>query len=297
MNKRLVTVLGFSFLVAAATTLLLYGLIASRMRNTPTPSKQEIVVAARDVARGELLKDSDLSVVGWNANTLPKGAINDRRAAVGRGVLAEIASGEPVLENRLAPKEAGAGLAPSIPIGKRAVSLRVNEVAAVAGYVLPGSRVDVLVSGNAPGSQQGTEIRTLLENVEVLSAGTNIQHDAEGKPVQVPVVTLLVTPEEAEMLSLASNEMHVQLILRNPMDGDKAKPPGTAMARLLGQPPPPPAPVKRIAAPAPKKPVVIAPVILPPPPPPHAEPVVVELLKGPARTREKFEEGSEPIAR
>ena len=290
MNKRLWTVLGVSFLVAAAVTLMLYGLIATRLRSLASPPpKQEIIVAARDLHRGELLKDSDVNVIGWSANFLPKGAFSDRRAAVGRGVVFEIAAGEPVLENRLAPKEAGAGLAPSIPMGKRAVSLRVNDVVAVAGYVIPGSRVDVLVSGNAPGhNQQGPEIRTILQNVEVLSAGTNIQRDAEGKPVQVPVVTLLVTPEEAETLSLASNETRVQLVLRNPLDAEQGKPPGTAMARLFrdglpapGTATPPPRPPRR------KEPVKFVP---PPPPPAPPSTIVVELLKGPTRTSEKFNE-------
>ncbi len=199
MNKRLLTVIGFSLCVAAAATLLLYSLISSRLHSgAPAAPAQQIVVASRDLHRGELLKDSDIGVVRWGTSILPKGSFTDKSNVVGRGVLAEVATGEPVLESHLAPREAGAGLAPAIPIGKRAVSVRVNEVVGVAGYVLPGSRVDVLVTGNAPGqNQQGPEIRTVLQNVEVLSAGTNIQHDAEGKPVQVPVVTLLVTPEEA----------------------------------------------------------------------------------------------------
>ncbi len=293
MNKRLVTVLGFSFLVASAVTLLLYSLLASRLRNLATPaSGQEIVVAARDLQRGELIKDPDLKVVNWGASSLPKGAMADKKAVLGRGVVSEIASGEPVLEGRLAPKEAGAGLAPSIPVGKRAVSLRVNDVVAVAGYVIPGSRVDVLVIGNAPGqTPQGSEIRTILQNIEVLSAGTNIQRDAEGKPVQVPVVTVLVTPEEAETLSLASTETRVQLVLRNPMDGQKSEPKGTAVARLFRDLPPPavarPATssvqVRKIVQ---RKPAVAPAPVVPPPPPP----IVVELLRGPSRSSEKFEE-------
>jgi pilus assembly protein CpaB len=227
-----------------------------------------------------------VKVVGWAAPNLPKGAFTDRKSAIGRGVVSEIAAGEPVIEARLAAAGAGAGLGPAIPVGKRAVSLRVNEVVAVAGYVLPGSRVDILITGNAPGqTQQGPEIRTILQNVEVLSAGTNIQRDAEGKPVQVPVVTMLVTPEDAETLSLASNETRVQLVLRNPMDADKAEPKGTAVARLFRDDKSP-MPTK---ADAPRKKVVPK---LPPPPPPVAppapQPIIVELLKGPARTNEKF---------
>jgi pilus assembly protein CpaB len=293
MNKRLLTVIGFSLCVAAAATLLLYSLISSRLHSgAPAAPAQQIVVASRDLHRGELLKDSDIGVVRWGTSILPKGSFTDKSNVVGRGVLAEVATGEPVLESHLAPREAGAGLAPAIPIGKRAVSVRVNEVVGVAGYVLPGSRVDVLVTGNAPGqNQQGPEIRTVLQNVEVLSAGTNIQHDAEGKPVQVPVVTLLVTPEEAEVLSLASNETRIQLVLRNPLDSNKAETKGTAVARLFRTGP---APSDTPAPPKPRKVVtkMVAPAAPPPPPPPP--PIVVELLKGPSRTSEKFKTEDTP---
>ncbi len=287
MNKRLVTVLGSSLAVASLVTFLLYVLVVNKISSSSSAPQGEIVVAARDLQRGELLKDADLKVVGWASPNLPKGAFTDRKSAIGWGVVSEIAAGEPVIEARLAPAGAGAGLAPSIPIGKRAVSLRVNEVVAVAGYVLPGSRVDVLVTGNAPGqAQQGPEIRTLLQNVEVLSAGTNIQRDAEGKPVQVPVVTLLVSPEDAETLSLASNETRVQLVLRNPMDADKVEPKGTAVARLFrdGKSLPP----AQAEAPRKKVAVKLTPPPPPPAPPPAPQPIVVELLKGPARTNEKF---------
>ena len=271
-------------MVASLVTFLLYVLVISRIRNSPATAQNEIVVAVRDLQRGELIKDADLKAVGWAAASLPKGAFTDKKAAVGRGVISEIAAGEPVIDARLAAVGAGAGLAPAIPVGKRAVSLRFNEVVAVAGYVLPGSLVDVLITGNAPGqNQQGPEIRTILQNVEVLAAGTNIQRDAECKPVQVPVVTLLVTPEDAETLSLASNETRVQFVLRNPMDADKAEPKGTAMARLFRDD-------KSLikTSDTPRKKVVKAPPPPPPVAPPAPQPIVVELLKGPARTNQKF---------
>ena len=288
MNRRLLTVLGFAFVVALGATLLFYGLISSRLGGGgPAVATKEIVVAARDLQRGVLLKDADLNTVPWAAQSLPKGAFTDRKEVVGRGVVSEMTQGEPVLDARLAPKESGAGLAPSIPIGKRAVSLRVNDVVAVAGYVIPGSRVDVLITGNVPGqNQQGPELRTVLQNVEVLAAGANITRDAEGKPISVPVITLLVTPEDAETLSLASNETRIQLVLRNPLDGDKKEPPGTVLTRLFRGGAPPSAP-KPAGAPRPKK--VEPKVEAPPPPPPPPPPIVVELLRGPARSAEKFQ--------
>src|SRR5260370_12022264 len=137
------------------------------------------------------------------------------------------------MENRLAPAGTGGGLAATIPSGMRACAVRGNEVVGVAGFVIPGMGVDVLISGIPPGGNStasGSKVKTLLQNIQVLSAGANIQKDNEGKPVQVPVVNLLVTPEQAEILSLASNETHIQLVLRNPMDTQVAKPPGTMMS-------------------------------------------------------------------
>jgi len=267
-------------------TLLLYGLIANRIRGTSSAGAgAPIVVAARDLQRGTLLKDGDLKTVAWGSTVRPKGSFAEIKDVLSRGVVLETVEGEPITELRLAPRAAGAGLAPSIPIGKRAVAMRVNDVVAVSGYVIPGSRVDVLITGNAPGEgQQGPVIRTILQNVEVLSAGEQIQRDAEGKPLQVAVITVLVTPEEAETLSLASNETRIQLVLRNPMDDKKVEPPGTAVARLFhrGGPPPEPKPVSRAP-----KPVVKTQA--PPPPPPPPPPILVELLKGANRKTEKFE--------
>jgi len=284
MNKRLLTVFGFAFVVALVSTLLLYSLLSKRLGSGgQSGAGQDVVVSTHDLPRGALLKDVDVRMMRWAGASVPKGAFTDKNAALGRGVLSEIASGEPILENRLAPKEAGAGLAPSIPVGKRAVSVRVNDVVAVSGYVIPGSRVDILVTGNVPGqAQQGPEIRTLLQNVEVLSAGTNIQRDAEGKPIQVPVITLLVTPEEAEVLSLASNETRIQLVLRNPLDEQRVESPGSALARLFGAPQAPPP--RAAAPPRPRK----VEVKQEPPPPPPPPPIVVELLKGPSRSAHKF---------
>jgi pilus assembly protein CpaB len=127
-------------------------------------------------------------------------------------------------------------LAAIIPMGMRAAAVRVNDVVGVAGFVVPGMRVDVLITGLPPGGNalDGPKVRTLLQNIQVLSAGTNFQKDQQGKPEQAQVVNLLVTPSQAEILSLAGNETHIQLVLRNPMDTQISKPPGTVMSDLFG---------------------------------------------------------------
>jgi pilus assembly protein CpaB len=194
-----------------------------------------VVAAAANIKLGSILHQNDLSTVEM-AGTLPQGAILDPKDALGRGVLSDLYAGEPILNNRLAAPGSGGGLAATIPTGMRATAVKVDEVVGVAGFVTPGMHVDVLASGNPPGmpnNQQGTVTKTLLQNIEVLSAGTDIQKDAEGKPQQVQVVNLLVSPSQAELLSLAGNETKIQLVLRNPLDTEESKPPVTSMAQLF----------------------------------------------------------------
>jgi pilus assembly protein CpaB len=172
-----------------------------------------------------------------------------------------------------------------IPPGMRAVAIRVNDVVGVAGFVTPGMRVDVLISGNAGGTGNnnlGTVTKTMLQNMEVLSAGQDYKKDSEGKPVLVQVVNLLVTPEQAEMLTLAATQTTIQLVLRNPMDREVSKTSGTAVGILFRG--------GKMAASDSPIPVVararVAPVIVKkadPPPPPAAKkepPFVMQIISG-----------------
>ena len=286
MNQRLFSVLIFAFVVSAGASLLLYRLIASRVTANAKQPTTQVIVAARNLDLGTLIRESDLKMGDWSG-ALPRGSLLRKEDVVGRGVMATIYDGEPILENRLAPKGAGAGLAATIPAGMRAFAVRVNEVVGVAGFVVPGMRVDILIAGNPPGNNAntGTVSKTLLQNIEVLSAGQNFQKDAEGKPVQVQVVNLLVTPEQAEILSLASNETRIQLVLRNPLDTQTAKTTGVALASLYGGMVKPPEPV----APKPRR--VVTRVTLPGPvaePPKPVVPVTVEVINGARRVESKF---------
>jgi pilus assembly protein CpaB len=265
------------------------------------------VVANRNLGNGELIKDGDVKMADWTG-PIPPGAIMKPEDAVNRGVVESIYQGEAVVESRLAARGAGAGLAAIIPQGMRAVAVRVNDVVGVSGFAATGSHVDILIAGNPPGGGNvGTVTKTLLQNIEILSAGQNIQKDAEGKPVTVPVVNLLVTPEQAEVLSLASNEARIQLILRNPTDKVESKTKGTAMAYLFsgGVAPPPEAlkalgqaaPQRQVRKPAPPPPPAPEPpkVVAPPPPPP----IVVEVIHGTKKVDQKFkaeEEAKSPEA-
>ncbi len=233
MNRRLTTILFLAFVIAAIASYLVYR-VAGKQMNGAKPSTTRIIVAARDLEIGTLLKDADVATNEW-VGGLPKGAAVSKNVVVGRGVVSQIYQGEPILNSRLAAVGSGGGLAATIRPGMRACAVRVDDVVSVAGFVVPGMRVDVLISGTGPGipASDGSKVKTLLQNIEVLSAGTNIQKDTEGKPVQVPVVNLLVTPDQAELLSLASNQTKIQLVLRNPLDTKTAKTPGVAMASLF----------------------------------------------------------------
>jgi pilus assembly protein CpaB len=240
MNRRLLTILLVAFAIAGICAFLVYRIVSVRMASSKPVSTARLVSAAKDIPLGAVLQASDLSSITV-AGAAPKGAISDPKLAIGRGVIDKIYQGEPILDSQLAGLGSGGGLAPTIPDGMRASAVRVDEVVGVAGFVIPGMRVDVLVSGNPPGegASQGVVTKTILQNIQVLSAGTDIQRDAEGKPQQVQVVTLLVTPEQAQILSLASNSLKVQLVLRNPLDTKVAEVPENSMSTLFGGAPPP----------------------------------------------------------
>jgi len=235
MNRRLLTILVVAFVIAGACAFLVYRMVGNRITASKPAATTKIVSAANNIKLGSVLAASDLSTVDLQGPA-PKGAILKTSDAIGRGVLSEIYQGEPILESRLAPVGSGGGMASTIPQGMRACAVKVDDVVGVAGFVTPGMRVDVLVSGNPPGGispTQGTMTRTILQNIQVLSAGTDIQKDAEGKPQQVQVVNLLVTPEQAQTLSLATNQLKIQLVLRNPLDTKVTEVKGTAMGNLF----------------------------------------------------------------
>jgi pilus assembly protein CpaB len=234
------TIFLVAIVIASACCWLVYRIVSVKMSTSKPVSTTRVIAAAKDIPLGAVLTTADLTTMTVGG-TPPKGAIYKQEDAVGRGVITQISQGEPILDNQLAGLGSGGGLAPTIPQGMRACAVRVDEVVGVAGFVTPGMRVDVLASGNPPGGgAQGVVTETILQNIQVLSAGTDIQRDAEGKPQQVQVVNLLVTPDQAELLSLAANSLKIQLVLRNPLDTQITKVPETAMSTLFGSQTPPP---------------------------------------------------------
>jgi pilus assembly protein CpaB len=195
------------------------------------------VVASRDLPAGSIIRREDVRTVGWPGSAVPRGFATQSGEVVGRGLITEVRENEPILEAKLAEKEGGGGLSITIPGGMRAVSVRVDEVVGVAGFVLPGTRVDVLATVVPGTDRNNTTTRTILQNVRTLATDQRYQQDVNGEPRLVTVVTLLVTPEQAEALTLAATEGRIQLALRNTLDLDEARTPGLRIASLIGPAP------------------------------------------------------------
>lgn len=292
MNKRFLSVLVFAVVVAGLASLVLYLQIRSRLGPTEVTPTNQIVVATRQLEIGTVIKEGDVKAVPW-VGDLPAGSITDPEQPVKRGVISTIYASEPILLNRLAPEGAGGGLAATIPKGMRAVAVKVDQVIGVAGFVLPGMRVDVIVAGS-PGREfadNGMMSKLLLQNIEVLSAGQNIQRDAEGKPIQVQVVNLLVSPEQAEKVTLASSEARLQLVLRNPLDTEEISTSGAQYPTLFTGVSRPIKPAAEAPVRAPRAPAA-APAAAPPPPRARPTVEVIHGLERSERTIDSTEGGA-----
>lgn len=285
MRSRIFAVLAIAILAGGGLAYGTYNLINNKPGTSTEAPTQPVVVAAADLQLGSELKKDDLQVIGFPAGKAPEGAFSKISDVVGRGLIVPVVKNEIVLAGKLASKEAGSGLPPVIPEGMRAVSVRVNEVVGVAGYVLPGNRVDVVATASPTDARADITSRVILSNVQVLTAGTRMEQDQEkGKAMQVTVVTLLVNPEQSERLALASTEGKIQLALRNPMDQGAPATPGIKTAGLMGsvsaRPQAAPAPARLRTRAAAAQPVTQAAAPLAPPTP------TVEMIRGDKRASE-----------
>jgi len=194
----------------------------------------QLVVAARDLPVGHLLTDADLQVVRYPASVLPVGYLSEPSNAVGRGLIKSVLMNEPILATAVAERGSGAGLPIVFPEGMRAVSVRVDDIVQVAGFVTTGTRVDVMLTMRpTQGNTDQTYTQVILQNLEVLATGQVFQRDETGQPMPVGVVTLKVTPEEAEKLVLAASQGRIQLALRNMLDVDPIETAGIGDGRLF----------------------------------------------------------------
>jgi pilus assembly protein CpaB len=297
MNRRRTLILAaLALVLSMAVTFVAYSVLSNRLQPVETG---KIVVATHEIALGARLTSIDLRLTPWPSTSPIEGSFTNIADALNRGVIVSMIANEPVLESKLAGKDGGAGLQGAIPNGMRAVALKVNEVIGVAGFVIPGARVDIILTGSPDRNTQTEMARIILENVEVLSSGKNMTRDAEGKPLDAGVVTLLVTPEDSQRLALATVDGgFIQLALRNPLDIAMLHPDPVSRGRLYGKadpfmlqtqveaPAPPrppattPAPKRVIAEAAPAPPIVIVPA---------ARPVIdVQLIQGTKSERITF---------
>jgi pilus assembly protein CpaB len=276
---RTLIVLLIALGAAGAATFMVYRAVKNVPVRRVEVAQMQIAVAAAPIPVGTIVTRDKIKMVGWPAGSPVAGAFTSIDAAVDRGAVVSIDQNEPLTESKLAPKDAGGGLPPTIPIGMRALSVKVNEVIGVAGFVVPGTHVDVIATVS---KNQDSSTRTVVSNLLVLTAGTRIDQEAsrkEGKPIPTTVVTLAVTPPDAERIALAATEAQITLALRNPLDAQPTETTGVRLASLMAGPAPPPIETTQ------KGRRVIVPVrIVPPPPPP--KPYTVETIRGAKRTEE-----------
>ncbi|MBZ5596077.1 MAG: Flp pilus assembly protein CpaB [Acidobacteriia bacterium] len=256
MDRRFLTVLAMSIVLALVVSAVFYQVSIRGTRPKPKQADfRDLVMAAQPLPVGTTVRRDELKITKVPSDLFPRGGFTKVEEVIDRPVVSNILLDEPVLEGRLAARGSGLGLAPIIPTGMRAVSVRVNDVVGVAGFVLPGMRVDVLVTGRPP-NFNGTITTTALQNIVVLSAGQVLQPESRGQAINTPVVTLLVTPEQAETLTLAGNEGRIQLVLRNGSDQVSQNTPGRDTRDLYGVRTSKPDVAEKVAAPRPR-PVVV----------------------------------------
>jgi len=276
MNRSRLLMIGVVALALGAfVSMLVYRNLQAK---TPAvPVGQEVVVASSDLEVGTKIGDNDVKLVRLPAEDLPPGFYQKKSQVIGHGVILPIQKGEFVLPNKLAGQNVY-GLPALIPPGMRAVSVRVNDTTSVSGFVLPGSRVDVLLTGNPEGSNQ-QQTTTVLENVSVIATGQKLERNAAGEAQSAPVVTLLVSPDDAQKLTLAMTQGHIQLALRNPLDTRQEELAAVKTDALY----------KNVSAPR-AEPVYTRPKRAPVVAPPAAAPApyTIEIYKGDKKEEDKF---------
>lgn len=286
-DRRFVLVVSLSLVCALLVAGGFYKLARGGGSRPRPAAEKQVVVATRLLPAGSMLDHASLKLRGVPVSLFPAGAFSRVEDVLERPVISAIQADEPVVEARIAVKGSGMGLGPLIPPGMRAISVRVNDVVGVAGFVLPGMRVDVLVTGRPP-NRGDTETRTVLQNITVLSAGQSIAIDGKNQPITTPVVTLLVSPEDAEALTLSNIEGRIQLVLRNSSDQAMVATAGRRLHDIYGVEPE----IPRAEAAPPKVRKVAAPVMVaalaPPVVAPAPEPDRMIMIRGAVKKVEVF---------
>jgi pilus assembly protein CpaB len=284
MKRRLISVVLFAVLAAAVSSFILFKVISGNSPSASKSSTTTILVAARDLDAGALVGDADVRPADWPASDSAHW-MSKRTDVVGRALLSPLAKDEPFSESRLATKGAAAGMAARIPRGMRMVAVHVDELTGLSRFILPGMHVDVISTGATPSmAAQGMVARTILQDIEVFSTGDSERDPKQPAAAALPVFNLLVTPQQAEVLSQAVAQTRIELVLRNPLDkGSVISEVLPDLNKIITAPPrpsgkPSPAPAKPVEE---KKAVVVQ---APPPPPPPAPLPTIEVIHGTKRS-------------
>jgi pilus assembly protein CpaB len=296
-NTRTLIVLLVAVVTAGLATLGVYVAIRQIPVRQVEVAHTFVVAAAHPMRPGARVTAKDVKLVAWPERAMMPGVFSKIEPVVNRGVIVSVMENEPLTESKLAPIAAGAGLPPTITPGMRAISVRVNEVVGVAGFVTPGTRVDVLVTLKHLEAKDSTVTRVVVNNVQVLTAGTRYDQDKakNGDPIPSSVVTLLLTPEDAERVVLAANEGQLMLALRNPLDVEPTSTGGTRTATLFSASAPPRSATPERPAPR-VRPVGERPVarpVEPPVAPTAPTPYTIEAIRGAKRSAETVRRGED----
>jgi pilus assembly protein CpaB len=282
-SKRTAVVLSAALLLASAASMGVYRIV-SRLPTGPVQAPTvDTVLAKHPLKLGTRITADHVRVVKWPAENKIAASFSKIEDVLQRGLISDLDENEPLTESKLAPLEAGAGLPPSITPGMRAVSVKVNEVVGVAGFVVPGTRVDVMVTLTSRQQNTDSQTRVVVSNAQVLTAGTRYDQEKakEGAPIPSTVVTLLVSPPDAERIALAASEGQIMLSLRNPLDTTPTVTTGVRTAGLFGQPAPSATPkpsvIGKRAGPVKPEQVQVAPA---------PKPYTVEVVRNAKRTEE-----------
>lgn len=263
-----------------------------------------VVVAANDIPEGRQIDRTSVTVAMWPVTTIPAGAFASVDSVVNRVARLNVFKGEPIVPGRLAPEGTAPGLEVKITPGKRAYSIRINDVSGIAGMIMPNSRVDILVTMNGGGELKQRMAKIFMSNMRVLAIGANVQRGPDGRPINSHVATLELTPEEVEKLAIAANQGSISLALRGYADPDSITTNGATAAdvvTMLRDAPvykaPTPLRVNRSSPPkqtastskpsTPDPAPVPAPVVLAPPPKPDS--ARVQIFRGSKQEVKKFQ--------
>jgi pilus assembly protein CpaB len=234
-ERRYTMVFYVAVLVAAAATYGVYRAIEATKESNRIVTAQ-VVVAAEDIPEGHVIDRIALTTGQWPVQTLPAGSFNSVDSVVGRVTRVPVFQGEPIVPGRLAPAGTTGGLEIKIAPGKRAMSVKINDVAGISGLIQPNSRVDVLVNIRDDRVEKETQVAKLfMENMRVLSVGQQVTRGDDGKPINATTATLEVTPDEAERLAIAMGQGSIALVLRGYGDPDSIKTKGATSSDVLSQ--------------------------------------------------------------